>query len=132
MTQSNPFADFQSDPFFNFSDDFFSSPVPPIGDSQSPFTDILEEQPDLAFQGALQRANPTPNLLRQFQNQRATLFGQFEGLQEQLIRQDRLPDLRFADFIGNFDFAREAFRTPPSQRPGGGTSQFAPPTTFFR
>lgn len=130
MTQPNPFADFQDDPFFNFGTSFGTliEPTANLGVGG----DILDLEPDVAFQGALQRSNPTPNLLRQFQNQRESLFSQFEGIQEQLIRQGQIPGVRFGDFLQNFSFERESFRAPPSDRPGGGTSQFAPRTQFFR
>jgi hypothetical protein len=132
MTQSNPFAGFQSDPFFRFNNDFFSSQVEPVRSMDSPFGDILEMEPDIPFQGALQRANLSPNLLQMFQGQRSNLFNQFQGLLDQQMRQGMIPNLRFGDFMGNFDFERESFRTPPSERIGGGTSQFAPRTSFFR
>ena len=130
---SNPFSDFQPGSFFSeFGSDFFNYPVGSASDMQSSFSDLLEDSPDIAFQGALQRGNLTPNLSQQFRGQRENLYNQFQGLLDQQIRQGFAPDLRFGDFIGNFDFGREAFRTPPSQRPGGGTGQFAPPTTFLR
>jgi hypothetical protein len=132
MTQSNPFADFQTDPFFDqFGDDFFSSPVGPASEL-GVFGDLLEDQPEIPFQGALQRADLTPNLFQQFRGQRENLFNQFQGLLDQQIRQGLTPNVRFADFIGNFNFGRESFRTPPGQRVGGGTSEFAPPTQFSR
>ena len=132
MTQANPFADFQSDPFFDFGANFFQSQVDPTSQIDSPFADLLEQEPDIPFQGALQRANLTPNLLQQFQGQRSQLFNQFQGLLDQQIRQGLLPNLRFGDFMGNFDFQRESFRTPPSERAGGDVSQFRPRTQFFR
>ena len=133
MVQGNPFMAFQNDPFFNFGGGAMPPmSVAPVSMMQSPFADILETEQDIPFQGALQRANLTPNQMRQFQNQRGEIFRQFEGLLDQQIRAGLTPDLRFADFMGNFNFGREAFRTPPSQRIGGGTSQFAPKTTFLR
>jgi len=131
MTQANPFSAFQQDPFFNFGPGFFDAPVSPVSSLQSPFADLLEGEPEIAFQGALQRAGPTPNLFKQFQGQRNELFNQFQGLLDQQIRQGLTPNLRFADFIGNFDFGRQAFATPPSERPGG-TSGFMPRTSFVR
>jgi hypothetical protein len=134
MVQANPFMAFQSDPFFNFGGGSPLQPMSaaPVSSIQSPFADILETEPDIPFQGALQRGNLTPNQMRQFQNQRGEVFRQFQGLLDQQIRAGLTPDLRFADFMGNFNFGREAFRTPPGQRVGGGTSQFAPKTTFIR
>jgi hypothetical protein len=130
MVEANPFADFQDDPFFsfgtNFGEDIFPAANLGIGG------DLLELDPDLAFQGALQRNRPTPNLLQQFQGQRSQLFNQFQGLLDQQIRQGLVPNLRFGDFMGNFDFQRESFRTPPSERAGADVSQFRPRTEFFR
>lgn len=130
MAQQNPFADFRSDPFFSFGTNFSKDIVPAT--SLGVYGDIFEEEPELPFQAALQRANPAPNLLRMFQGQRDDLFEQFQGLQARQILMGQQPTLRFADFMGNFNFEREAYRTPPSQRPGGGTSQFAPRTEFLR
>jgi hypothetical protein len=132
MTQSNPFSTFQSDPFFQFNNDFFNSQVGPVRNIDSPFGFLLEEAPEIPFQGALQRANLSPNLLRMFEGQRSNLFNQFQGLLDQQIRQGMIPNLQFGDFMGNFDFGREAFRTPPGERIGGGTSRFAPRTQFLR
>ena len=131
MTQANPFTAFQTDPFFNFN---VPTSVNTVSNTEAPFggafLDLLEDEPGLAFQGALQRSNPTPNIFRQFQQ--SNFMDQFLGLQEQRIRQGLSPDLRFADFMGNLDFGREAYRTPPGQRLGGGTSGFAPRTRFYR
>ena len=86
MTQPNPFAGFQSDPFFRFNNDFFAEQVGTTRNINSPFGFLLDEEPEVPFQGALQRANLSPNLFRMFQGQRSNLFNQFQGLLDQQIR----------------------------------------------
>ena len=124
MVEQNPFSGFQTDPFFDqFGGDFFSNPIDDIDNS---FADFFEEEPEIPFQGALQKANLPFNQRQTFKNKRQEIFNQFQGL----LRFD--PTLRFTNLIDAFDFNRESFRTPPGQRVGGGTSQFRPPTTFGR
>lgn len=101
------------------------------GQTPNVFQDFLEEEPNLAFQSALQRGNLTPNQLQFFQSQRNNIFDRFEGLLGQQIQQGELPNLRFNDFINDFDFNREFQLTPQSQRPGSG-NRLNPRTTFLR
>ena len=93
MTQQNPF----SNPFGN-----------PFGQrgtgSRNPFEEFLEEERNLPFQSALQRGNLTPNQMQFFQNQRQNIFNEFEGLLGQQIQRGEAPNLKFTDFINNFDF----------------------------
>ena len=117
MVQQNAFQGFQTDPFFNqFDQDFFS------GETSNAFFDFLEEEPNIAFQGALGRANLPFSQREQFQRQRQDIFNRFQGLQ----RFD--PNLRFTNFIDAFNFNRERFRTPLGQRGEG----FTPRTSFVR
>jgi len=119
MTQANPFSGFQTDPFFDqFQGDFFSGT--PFAQSDV-FSDFLEEEPNLAFQGALNQQNLPFSHRQQLQQQRQDIFNKFQGLQ----RFD--PSLRFTPFIENFNFGRERFRTPLNQRQEG-----TPRTSFIR
>ncbi len=102
------------------------------GQTSNPFIDFLEEEPNLPFQAALQRGNLTPNQLQFFQGQRKNIFDRFEGLLGNQIQQGQLPNLRFNDFINDFDFNREFQLAPPSQRPGGSGNRLNPRTTFLR
>ncbi|MFQ6027856.1 MAG: hypothetical protein ACE5Q6_10230 [Dehalococcoidia bacterium] len=120
----NPFLG--ENPFSSFMDDAQTS----LG-SSDPFLDILEFEPNIAFQGALHRANLTPNLFRRFQSDRNRIFGQYQALLDEQIRAGMLPSARFADFIQNYDFQREAMNLSPSER-FGDISRFAPRTTFLR
>jgi hypothetical protein len=114
------FGAFQTDPFFNqFDTGFFNNPT-----SQD-FSNFLEEEPNLAFQGAVNRANMPFNQRQAAQKQRQEIFNRFQGLQ----RFD--PKLRFTEYIDAFDFGRERFRTPLGQR-GEGRSNFNPRTSFIR
>ena len=115
------FGAFQPDNYFDqFKDSFFSQ-----SPSMSGFSDILEEEPNLAFQGAVNRANMPFNQRQAAQKQRQEIFNRFQGLQ----RFD--PKLRFTEYIDAFAFGRERFRTPLGQR-GEGRSNFNPRTSFIR
>tara|TARA_R110002033_G_scaffold92640_1_gene142057 strand:+ start:515 stop:886 length:372 start_codon:yes stop_codon:yes gene_type:complete len=115
------FGAFQPDNYFDqFKDSFFSQ-----SPSMSGFSDILEEEPNLAFQGAVNKANMPFNHRQAAQKQRQEIFNRFQGLQ----RFD--PKLRFTEYIDAFDFGRERFRTPLGQR-GEGRSNFNPRTSFIR
>jgi len=112
------FGQFQPNDFFNqFGTDFFSGTPSLFG-----FEDFLEEEPNIAFQGALGRANLPFSQREQFQRQRQDIFNRFQGVQ----RFD--PSQRFTPFIDAFDFNRERFRTPLGQR----GESFQPRTTFVR
>ncbi len=103
-------------------------PTPLAGQTPNVFQDFLEEEPNLAFQSALQRGNLTPNQLQFFQNDRKTFFDRFEGLLGQQIQSGQTPNLRFNDFINDVDFNREFQLTPQNRRPGGVVN---PRTTFL-
>ncbi len=107
----------------------FEQPTQLAGQTPNVFQDFLEEEPNLAFQSALQRENLTPNQLQFFQNDRKRFFDRFEGLLGQQIQSGQVPNLRFADFIGDVDFNREFQLTPQNRRPGGVVN---PRTTFLR
>jgi hypothetical protein len=94
----------------------------------NPFADFVETEPDIPYQGALARANLTPNQLRTFRGQRQNIFNQFLSQLDEQMRAGQMPSARFSDFIGGFDFPREYQRFAPSDRSGAGISRFAPPT----
>ena len=132
---SDPYADWLAttpDPFsFGGSSGGTSQqPIPgPYGDI---FADLLEEEPEIPFQGALSRAKLTPNQFQTFRNQRENIFKQFQAQLDAQLRQGILPTARFADFVGDFNFEREFERFAPSQRVGGGTRSFAAPIRYDR
>ena len=94
----------------------------------NPFADFLETEPEIPYQGALGRANLTPNQLRTFRGQRQNIFNQFLSQLDEQMRAGQMPSARFSDFIGEFNFPREYQRFAPSDRSGAGISRFAPPT----
>lgn len=98
----------------------------------NPFADFLEEERNFPFQAALRGQNLTPNQLQFFQNDRKNIFDRFDALLGQDILSGQVPNRRFTDFIGDFDFGREFQLTPQAQRPGGGQQRFNPRTTFLR
>jgi hypothetical protein len=115
------FGAFQPNTFFNqFDQNFFDKPSGFPG-----FEDFLEEEPDIAFQGAVNKANMPFNQRQAAQKQRQEIFNRFQGLQ----RFD--PKLRFTEYMDAFDFGRERFRTPLSQRGEGGRT-FSPRASFVR
>lgn len=132
----DPFAEFRGTSFGDFSDPSVNFDFNQFTQGGSTadlgiFGDILESQPEIPFQGALQRANLTPNLLQQFQGERRSIFNQFQGFLDQQIQQGLAPSLRFGDFVRNFDFQRESLSRPPSTRFGADVSRFAPRTSVF-
>lgn len=110
----------------------FGQPVAPTSSLTGPFADFLEQEPQIPFRGAVQRAGLSPNQRDFFRNQFSTIFGQFQGLLDQQIRAGLTPDIRFGDFVGNFDFQDEFNRLQPGQRPGLGIQNFAPRITVTR
>jgi len=126
-TQGNTFRQFAPPTFFQ------GQQVGPAANLEGPFADFLEQEPQIPFQGALQRAQLNPNQRDFFRNQFSDIFGQFQGLLDQQIRAGLTPDLRFADFVGNFDFGDVFQRLTPDQRQGiGSPTPFRPLTTFTR
>ena len=102
----------------------------PFSFDSNPFADFLEQEPNFAFQASLERFNPTPNQREFLQNQRNNIFNQFEAKQGMLLQAGQPPNLRFNDFIQDFNFGQAFQGAPQSQRPGN-TQQFAPITRFF-
>jgi len=118
---------FQTAPLNTFS----FGPYSRLPSSQNPFGDFLEEEPEIPFQGALRRANLTPNQFATFRNQRQNIFNQFLAKLDDQLQQGVLPEDRFSDFVNQFDFTKEFQRFAPGQRAGGGLGGgfglFAPP-----
>lgn len=97
------------------------------------FSDLLELEPGIPFQGALSRANLSPNLFRRFQGERERFFGQFQAMLDEQIRSGLAPTGRFADFINQPGFfQQQAAQLSPTQRFGGGSAQRFSPRTSFR
>jgi hypothetical protein len=126
--QGSTFSQFAPPSFFTN----FNGPVAPTSSLSGPFAEFLEQEPRIPFGGAVQRASLTPNQRSFFRGQFDNIFGQYEGLIDQYSRSGQTPDARFGDFVGNFDFQDEFNRLLPRQRPGLGTQNFAPRTTFLR
>ncbi len=98
--------------------------------------DVFGENPEFAFFGALerQRNNFSPIQQQFFPTQFQNFFDRFTGQTANALQGGTaLADLpTFEDFISGPNFFQNQFRgLPPSLRPGGGTSQFAPPTQFL-
>ena len=126
----DPFADWwntQGDPQVDGGPSTFTD---------NPFADYLETEPDIPYQGAVAKANLTPNQFQTFRNQRNTIFGQFQARLMEQFQQGQMPTERWTDFSGNFDFNKEFQRFAPGQRAGGGLGgglgSFAAPVRFGR
>ena len=122
---ADPFAD-----WWNTTNSGGGSGSLPFADN--PFADYLETEPDIPYQGAVAKANLTPNQYQTFRNQRNTIFGQFQAKLMEQFQQGLMPTERFTDFVGQFDFNKEFQRFQPSQRAGGNLGGFAPPVRFGR
>lgn len=96
------------------------------------FKDYLEAEPDIPYQGALARANLTPNQMLTFRNRRQDIFRQFQAQLDEQFRHGIMPTATETDFYRNFDYAKEFQRYAPSQRVGENVGQFAPPMRVFR
>ncbi len=130
-TQGSTFNQFAPS---NFQSQMFGQQVSPV--SQLPnqiYGGILDEEPRIPFFGALQRANLPSNQRDFYKGQFSDIFQQYQGLLDQYIRAGLEPNLRFADFVGNYDFPSAFRNLPIGQRQGiQGTANFAPPTMFLR
>ena len=95
-------------------------------------TDFLEENPEYPFQGALAKANLTPNQYQTFRNQRDSITKQFMGQLANQLRQGILPTDTATNFFDKFDWAGEFQRLGPNRRFGGDVGAFAPPVRYNR
>ena len=106
------------------------NPFPGFDEEFNPFLDFLEEERNIPFQSALQGANLTPNQLQFFQNDRRSVFDRFDALFGNQIQQGEIPNARFTDFIGDFNF-NQAFRDAPGAQQFQQTQRFNPALRFL-
>ena len=91
---------------------------------------ILDENPQTAFFSFQNQFGQSPNQRRFIGNQFQDIHNQFLGMLGQQLRGGETPDLRFTDFLGDFNF-NEQFRSfSPTQR-GQGQRNFSPRTRFL-
>jgi hypothetical protein len=94
------------------------------------FTQLFEESPKLAFQ-TFRPQGRSPNQESFFSNLFDKVFDSFLGkLGGQILAGDA-PDARFQEHLQNFDFAKEAARTPSQFRGMQLSSSLAPRTRFL-
>ena len=97
-------------------------------------SDLFEEEPQLAFQGALANRSQNFSPIQQqfFPSQFQSFFNRFLGQSAQSLQGGtslgNLPT--FQDFLGGVNFQDEFRSLPPSLRPGSNTARFRPPTQF--
>jgi hypothetical protein len=96
------------------------------------FQQFLEEEPRAAY-FALDKpfgSTSTPRQKGFFQNQFQNIQDEYLGALGRQIKDDRLPTLRFSDFLKDFPFSKRYAATPPQYR-GDFPRQFSPPTRFL-
>lgn len=107
--------------------------MPPFADDF--LKELFAQEPRLAFFGSLnnQRQSLSPNQNQFFQTQFQPFQNRFFGNTANFLQGGgALQDApTFSDFLGGIDFGQEFRKLPPSLRPGGGQTQFAPPTRFL-
>jgi hypothetical protein len=98
------------------------------------FREALEEDPTLAFFGALGLSPfaQSPGRRRVLAGQETNIFNQFLSQIGGDLFGGQLPTQSFPDFLQQPDFFRQQFfGLSPQQRGQGGISQFAPTTQFL-
>lgn len=106
------------------------------GTGGSVFDDLIgslfDEEPNIAFQTQLnQTSGLSPNQRQFFEGSFDRIFNRFLGaFGGQAQESGEVPDFRFQDFIQDFNFEEDFLSRAPSQRPGGSTARFRPPTQF--
>ena len=92
--------------------------------------DLFEEDRRLPFFGGLQNQNLSPIQRQFFQTQFQPFENRFLGQSANLLQGGTgIGDLpTFQDFLSGINFNQEFNTLPPSLRPGGNRSNFAPQT----
>lgn len=95
-----------------------------MGDNgfNNPFLDFLEDRPEAGFFSFQDQFGRAPAQRQFFQRQFGDIQNEFLGLLGEQIRGGDVPNLRFLDFLEDFDFSKRFRQLPPSQR--GGTAGF--------
>ena len=100
----------------------------------SPFGDflrqLLEEEPRLPYNAALNTQNLSPNQRRWGQNAYNDIWGQYLGRLGQQIQGNQNPTLRFTDFLAETPFA-ERFAAQPQEFRGEFPQRFSPRTRWL-
>lgn len=92
--------------------------------------DILEEEPKAAFFGQQERFGRSPTQQQFWKGQFQDVHQEWLGRLGQQLLGGQEPNLRFTDFLKNFNFQQRFQSLPPSFR-GAQTARFAPPTRFM-
>ncbi len=95
--------------------------------------ELFANEPRLGFFGSLQNQNFSPNQRNFFDTQFQPFQNRFFGSTANFLQGggDLQQAPSFQDFLGGINFNQEFQSMAPSQRPGGGTSQFRPPSRFL-
>ena len=141
MAYHDPFADWfnslygstsqysggQSDPFYSSVSGGMTWNEP-----SSLFSDLLEEDPELAYFTQLQNQSPqlTPNQRAYFQTQSGPAYNRYLGQIGSQLSQGQLPSLKFLDYLTQTPFTKRYAELPPSLRPGVGSARFKAPTRY--
>lgn len=94
------------------------------------YTQLLNEQPELAYNAALYGQNLTPNQRRYGQNAYQDVWSEYLGRLGQQIQQGQAPTLQFTDFLPQQSFAQRYQQQTPQQR-GDFSQRYAPRTRWL-
>ena len=115
-----------------------------MADNQFPWLSLLNQDPSAAFYTKLYgQQGMSPNQKDYFRNNFGSSYSGYIGSQGQGLLDaqkqgmsvtDYLnnPNQSFLDYLGPDYFQNQWNQMAPSQRPGGGTARFAPPTRWMR
>jgi len=124
MADSDPYADWLNQQY-PLSDYFDTSGTA----SNSLFSDLLEEDPELAYYAALGKQNLTPNQRLFYRNQFGNVRNEYLGQLGAQLQSGQAPTLKFLDFLGQMPFTERYAQLPPGLRERG-ISGFAPPVRY--
>ena len=94
------------------------------------FSDLLEEDPEMAYFGKLQGQALTPNQRQYFQGQYGPSYQSYLGELGSQLESEQMPTMKWLDYLTQNPFTKRYAQLPPSLRPGSGTARFAPPTRW--
>lgn len=91
----------------------------------SPFLDLLEERPELAYYSRVGDRYGNSARGRRLRSQFRDVHSQFLGALGSQIRGGDMPTLRFNNWLDDFDFDRQFYQSGPYGR--GSSSMFSVP-----
>ena len=99
--------------------------------SDSPFMDLLEEDPRLGYYSYLPQFNLTPRQRQYAGNNYQDIFNEYLGALGQQIRQGQTPNLKWTDYLSQTPFTQRFSALSPEMRGQGDMQRFNPRTRWF-